>query len=750
MTPEQISRQYQDIIRLLDQKELSSALTHLATSIQKTNEWPLQEELNEIRTSYEYMLDYLRRGSSDPQRHAFHTSLLIRAYKLNDTTRHALTKRFSTTLLSEKLRLFEKLPPRPIHVLHIELEHFHHEISQLPDLPDRESLPTLIPLCERHEQALNELFHTTWASLFWNEAEKAEADALLQSEQTATDDKALFISALTLSLMDHFDPAKIHLLLQFLLRPEADKTLPLPLYARALTAVALTAYLYDRRIPLHPDIAGCYSLLSDLPSFSNALALLQLQLLYSRESPKTEIRIKEEILPDFLRRTHQQMDKFHLGEDSFFNEKMEKNPEWEEALQNSGMADMMEELQNMMAQGEDIFLSSFAQIKNYPFFRELTAWLMPFGTYRSHLLRALQNQPADPQNSSIRLPELIGEFHTMCDSDKYSFLLTLYSIPEAQRSMVINGLSAQTEELKALSDTPAASLREIMRHYVQDFYRFLNLYSRRSEFANFFRTPLYLFHTHSLQTALSDSESLRTFAEFFFRKELWSEAESLYRSLTESASETDHELYQKLGYSLQQQEKYRSALQAYSQADLLRPDQKWTLRNQAFCARKMGHYEDALTFLERLRSMLKGSPSSSLLMQIGTCHLMMEKIPEAMQLFFEAEYIDEHSPRPWRSIAWCSFLSGKLPQARRYYEKLLALPQPSREDHLNAAHTAWAMNETAEAVTLYSKALAGYPNFEAFHTVLRKDTPHLIHAGVIAEDIPLMIDLLRSGVTHNP
>ena len=97
MTTDSIRQQYRKIIALLDRKELASALSQLDTFLQGINDWPLHEELDEIKTSYEYMLAYLKNGSEDPQRHSLHKQLLARAYRMSDRIRLLHFRQTETT-----------------------------------------------------------------------------------------------------------------------------------------------------------------------------------------------------------------------------------------------------------------------------------------------------------------------------------------------------------------------------------------------------------------------------------------------------------------------------------------------------------------------------------------------------------------------------------------------------------------------------------------------------------------------------
>ena len=49
--------------------------------------------------------------------------------------------------------------------------------------------------------------------------------------------------------------------------------------------------------------------------------------------------------------------------------------------------------------------------------------------------------------------------------------------------------------------------------------------------------------------------------------------------------------------------KYTEALQAYAQADLLKPEHIWTLKQMAQCHKKLHHYQEALDCLYKVETM---------------------------------------------------------------------------------------------------------------------------------------------------
>lgn len=66
MNEQLINEQYQYILRLIGQKRLKEALTQLESFLWKCPEWSLRTRLEQIQTSYNYMLQYMRQGVEDP------------------------------------------------------------------------------------------------------------------------------------------------------------------------------------------------------------------------------------------------------------------------------------------------------------------------------------------------------------------------------------------------------------------------------------------------------------------------------------------------------------------------------------------------------------------------------------------------------------------------------------------------------------------------------------------------------------
>lgn len=116
-------------------------------------------------------------------------------------------------------------------------------------------------------------------------------------------------------------------------------------------------------------------------------------------------------------------------------------------------------------------------------------------------------------------------------------------------------------------------LEIIFIQYIQDLYRFFKVYPSHLDFDDIFSMPLDFHNLPMLQPYLSDSDSLMTIAEFYLRKNYFSDALNIYNILA-SRSNDDASLYEKIGYCKQMDNDLDGALEAYLHADLINPDSK--------------------------------------------------------------------------------------------------------------------------------------------------------------------------------
>ena len=127
---------------------------------------------------------------------------------------------------------------------------------------------------------------------------------------------------------------------------------------------------------------------------------------------------------------------------------------------------------------------------------------------------------------------------------------------------------------------------------------------------------------------------------------------------------------------------------------------------------------------------------------IGHCFLELNQYAEALNYYFKVDFLSSGNTRAWRSIAWCSFLSGKYETAQKYYAQIID-NKPNANDYLNAGHVELCQNNMLEAVEKYSQAVKLLEGFDKFLTMFNEDMSELIKSGISLEYLPLLLDKIR-------
>ncbi|MFR5959991.1 MAG: tetratricopeptide repeat protein [Bacteroides stercoris] len=118
----------------------------------------------------------------------------------------------------------------------------------------------------------------------------------------------------------------------------------------------------------------------------------------------------------------------------------------------------------------------------------------------------------------------------------------------------------------------------------------------------FSKEEIALHRIPALKDILCKPELLATIADFHFRKEHPAEALSIYKEITDM-NHADAEIFQKTGYCLQKEKRYKEAIEAYRKADVLKPDHVWTIRHLATCHRQLRDFATALEYYRKAEAM---------------------------------------------------------------------------------------------------------------------------------------------------
>jgi len=548
----------------------------------------------------------------------------------------------------------------------------------------------------------------------------------------------MFVSAITISLFKIFDPLKAIFLCDAATHEEVA------ISQRALVGLFITTFINNHRIEYYPELKRRIEQLCETPDFENRLLIMQLQLLRTRETQKIDRKMREEIIPAMLKNPNIRNAKLGLDLEKEL-EQDDKNPEWQAWIDDDGIKNKLDEMAQWQTEGADVYMSTFSQLKHYPFFNEMPNWFRPFDINNSAVAGII---PSSADTNKINVLKTLFASKFFCNSDKYSFCFTLQQVPEEQRSMLMGQLGEQHGEDIADPDTEQPSIpRKVeeelqSNQYIQDLYRFFKLSSFRNEFTDPFTLSLNLLESESPGNLLRTPQSMLRIFRYLLQKEYYTEASEIGSSIEHLKEENvcDAQFYQEMGYCKQKAAEYDAALKYYNKADIVKPDTLWTVRHIAQCHRLKRDPKSALPYY--LQAEQLAPDNRAILMQTGECLVALKRFDEAFNRFFKVEYLEPDSIRSWRAIAWCSFMVEKYEQAAEYYSRLHASPKRNMQDWLNAGHVELVRGNNNPAIEFYQKAAALCKDGDEFSSNLFGDKKVLLAKGVSFNDLILIRDIV--------
>lgn len=722
----------EEIIKLLDQYRLKEALSQMTGYATHTSDWQLKNELEALQTSYDLMLQYTSKGMKDPNKVEIYHKMLRTAYELTDRIHIAVQATQNYGAYYDTMRTFVQSPPHSYAELQMQLEAYTEDMATAPLIYTTEAKRNeeMDAMRKRHETAVDELFEKIWVSTRWSESEYAEAQILFNSLLIQVNDLSIMVSAVTMSLLQIFDIRKFMFLLNAYTHQDTM------LNQRAIAGIALTCYYYEKRILQYPEAVSRINELNENTEFIKNLHHIQIQLLQSsRETRKIDKKMREEIIPEMMKNPKLNLE--GLDEDA-----EDHNPEWEEWIDRSGITDKLRELGELQMSGADVYMSTFSQLKQFPFFRKISHWFYPFDPqYQDIAKLSLGND-----EQKISLLNILMNSDVFCNSDKYSFCFTMLQMPESQRNLMqqqLNGQHEASEELKErLKEMSQSKARAefVSRQYIHDLYRFFKLWSRRHEIHDIFEDTLDLWNKETLSQALLHKDYINKLADYLFTHDDLTEAGILYDKSIELYNRKNAELWQKAGFIYQKIGSYKKAIDYYLQSDLLIPDNAWNNRHLAQCYRKEGNYQQVLEYYNKVEQV---QPDNlNLTLQIGQCLMALERYDEALAYFFKVEYLDKKPQNARRAIGWCSFITGNHQQAKKYYDLLMSESKPIMEDWMNAGHVYYILNETEKSIEYYRKAQELCSSHDEFVRLYQIDKKDLIKQGANEVDLFILPDEL--------
>lgn len=730
--------QHKSVCSLVSEKKVKQSLDILGVMIMSSTAGQFRDEYENLNLTYRNILRYTTEGVKDPERDKIYSILLRSILNLADRVKQDILSYNSgwyTYWLKQQLEKEYRLSGRTI-VESVDDLLFKQELDEwlrlsseiIPD-PDSE-------ISRRHKQLIRNIFNHLWLTDTYGEAEESLVSIIRKSGKFRWHESSIFVSAITLSLLRFWQTEKVNMLIDFYL----DGTNQIR--ERALAGMILSLHYYNNRILLYPDILDRIKKLSKKSSFREHCKIMVLQAIRSRETEKLGRRLQDEILPKVASLKPRLDEKLDLDNILPGNAGDDKNPDWSKILEGQDeVFRTMEELTNLQMEGADVYMSAFANLKHFDFFRDFQNWFVPFYPDHEAVDVIYTDDVLGPGTNE--LAEALYKTPFICNSDKYSLLLNLKHLPSAQKTMMLKIFRMELEGLEQMGSDesgtdPWKSFRIYVTQYLQDLYRFFKLSPYKKDFEDVFSGRLDIYNSAFYRIACPSAEAETSLADYFFGKDYFDDALELFLRQVEKKSD-DAQLYEKIGYCYQQAGIYEEALSYYRMAELIER-KPWTVKKIGLCLRRTGKYREALDYYLQSSEMEPDNIHS--VMMIAHCYLDLKEYEKALKYYFRVEYLDSGNIQIIRPIAWCYLAMGKQGDSEKYYNKLPA-DRLNAHDYINMGHLAFCKGKMKEAVELYRQSLLkGQINRDDFLRIFNDDRPVLTINGVNNDDIPLLLDYL--------
>ena len=692
MTEKEVNQHRKKTEQLLNEMRIVEALDSLNIMVKATANWDITDVFEQIKTSYDLMLMYLSQGVLDSKREQIHSRLILSMMNLLNMCEIALKRENSVELYYVRSA---SMTNKPLSNFIEAYKRAFNKLNLLQSVKKEEQNVTAIMSClDETERAEVNLFNKIWTLYPTSNNDKGLIDNFLTDNNIALHSRCLIASALLLALMKFYDENKLLTLINCYL-----SDVPVELQLRALSGAVLSMFLHDKTVRHSEAVQRSVLMMEEHPYFVSDLKSLFKRLIKSRNTERLTEKVLSDFLPNLIDLKSDFIKNFNEQNFNGFSD-LEANPEWLDRMEKSGLMKQMEDLNEIQTEGGDVYMSTFSKLKSFPFFQTLSNWFMPFHTEHSIIKKEFGADESLLSSTLKSMPYL-------CNSDKFSMLLSMASLGDNERKSILSHLDAQNNEIKAdnKSSLPdEESTRDnVLNMYLQDLYRFFNLYSRRNEFYPLFKSRFNLLTVPFISHYVNTSETVGLIAEFYFKNGFYDDAIYYFKRYLNFDDAPTVQVMQKIGFAYQNKGKYNEALSYYRNCEIADGGDEWTLRHIASCYRSMKNASSALEYYKKVEEL---SPENSAnCMNIGHCLLEMGKVTEAQKYYFKADLLNDKNHRSWRAIAWCAFLTGNYQQATSYYERISENDKLTAQDLLNYGHTLLMSGEMTRAIVLYTQSL---------------------------------------------
>lgn len=691
----------------------------------RLTEVPVTGALNKIsqdESTYRYMLDFFSRGLADPGRNAMLADIRHDLVDIAQKIEKEAAATDSPEVYFSTLRMSRLRPA--------DLRACIKKIIELKAMSDLSLSAGTYPesVMSQIEEEEEKLFNILWTSDSLSKEDYSAIEEAVKNFNIPFTSSALCIAAAGLSAMRYYSQDALLTLIS-LANVEDPR-----ISARAISTLVLVLSRWPSEVADDRRVMEALESLYDKDGIPEKIRSVVKTIIRTRDTDRVSRKMQREVIPGLMQFGPDIIQRLKkTSEESSFSD-LEANPEWEELLSKSGLEEKLRELTEMQSEGADVMMVAFSNLKNFPFFRRVRNWFLPF-TVRHPMLRQLHASDEEGISSMLEMSGL------MCDSDKYSFAFSLASMPDVQRKMVMSQMQAQTEQMKQQMQElkllkSGAEFDTNLTGYLRDLYRFHKLFPKRSEFFDPFAAALDFTAIPMVEAAMESGDDVEPIAEFYFKRGYYSEALPLLHTLAFKGG-SPH-VWEKIGFSLEKTHDNKEAIEAYMKAQLFNPDSRWISRRLGICFRRAGDYRNALEYLNQARPD-NGEFDRNLSILIADTFADAGKWEEALQELYRVDYETPDDPDVIRRIAKAAFRGGDLKKADSQL-KLLPNISFSEEDYRLMGHIAFLNKDMAEAARLYRLTVRPNDEKRLWKSKILADIDTLTSLGASRDDLTLLLE----------
>lgn len=690
----------------------------------------LSSRIEEVENTYSLLTKYFLDGVRDESRPRMLGELRLQLLDIAERVDRNRRLPEDTGLYYAEARMLSYRPQS----LRTLLEQYE-EMTERVTLKNQLGAPDVTEMKNR-EALLDKIFNYVWTLGYDAKGDlKLMRDTILKAER---DDRVLasqLVSALLMSLLEWYDRDKVSALLSVY---ESSATEALA--ARSLAALVFVLARHRERIAPDRQIMTRLEALKDSLLTFRRLRETVRSVIRTRDTDRIVTKMRNEVLPGMMKLGPDIVKKMKEMSEDGGMDALEENPEWEEMLNKTGLGDKIKELTDMQLEGADVMMVAFSNLKGFPFFGKMSNWFMPFNTDLSVLHEGAAGEMMASGESAVNM--LLESDGIMCDSDKFSFILALSTMPTERRQAMTMQLDAQRQQMQEGGiEMPKDGRPEYdveTERYIRNLYRFFKLYSKSTEFADPFHTPLDFRNLPVVADILNESDVLELIGEFYFKRGYYPEALPLLRQLTDDRGDDPH-LWEKLGYAIEQSGgDLHEALACYMKAELLSPDSLWLARRIGKTYAALDNWTIAEEYLSRA---CEDSEKVNELLELAEAKQKAGHLAEAARDLYKANYLQPDNTKARYALA-------ALEMERGDYEKALRYALPRSGDHPTAdqfrllGHIYFLKQEFRHAAEAYSRTILPDHKRREWKQAILADWPMLKRLGAERQDLELVLDSL--------